>query len=126
MGRLIPLEIKKIEGIIVGEKSFGESSKILDLITKEYGVISLLSKGSKRLKSTLRSVSQMFTYAEFEISYKKDKLSTLISADIIDNLYNIKSDIYCSFAIWSIWINFIKCICQYCDFIICVYKFKIV
>ncbi len=93
MGRLIPLEIKKIEGIIVGEKSFGESSKILDLITKEYGVISLLSKGSKRLKSTLRSVSQMFTYAEFEISYKKDKLSTLISADIIDNLYNIKSDI---------------------------------
>ena len=72
---MIDLEIKTIEGVIIGEKSFGETSKILDIITKEYGIIGVLSKGSKRLKSPLRSVSQRFTYASFEISYKEEKLS---------------------------------------------------
>ena len=90
---MIDLEIKTIEGVIIGEKSFGETSKILDIITKEYGIIGVLSKGSKRLKSPLRSVSQRFTYASFEISYKEEKLSTLISADIINPLTNIKKDI---------------------------------
>lgn len=93
MGRLISLEIKTIEGIIVGEKPYGESSKIVDILTKEYGVIGVLAKGAKRLKSNLRSVSSNFTYAYFQISYKEDKLSTLISADIINPLSNIKKSI---------------------------------
>lgn len=90
---MIPLEIKKIEGFVINERSYGETSKILDIITKECGVIGVLSKGAKRLKSPLRSISQRFTYANFEVSYKKDKLSTLISADIINPLNNIKKDI---------------------------------
>ncbi len=90
---MIPLEIKRIEGFVINERSYGETSKILDIITKEYGVIGVLSKGAKRLKSPLRSISQRFTYADFEISYKKDKLSTLISADVINSLNNIKKDI---------------------------------
>lgn len=92
-GRLILLEIKKVEGIIATERPYGETSKILDILTKDMGVISVISKGAKRLKSNLRSVSELFTYASFEISYKKDKLSALISADIIDPLNNIKKDI---------------------------------
>lgn len=87
------MEIKKIEGIIISEKPYGESSKILNIITKDYGVISALAKGAKRLKSNLRSVSERFTYAEFNLSYKEDKLSTLISADIIKPFNNIKKDI---------------------------------
>ncbi len=90
---MISLEIKKIEGIIIGEKPYGESSKILKVITKDYGVIGLLAKGAKRMKSNLRSVSERFCYAIFQISYKEDKLSTLISADVINPLKNIKSDI---------------------------------
>lgn len=87
------LEIEKVEGIIIKEKSYGESSKILDIITKEYGIVGVLSKGCKKLKSNLRSASMVFTYAYFNISYKEDKLSTLIDAEIIDNLSNIKKDI---------------------------------
>ena len=87
------MEYQRISGIIVGEKPYKESSKIVDILTKQYGVIGVMAKGAKRLKSNLRSVSQMFTYADFIISYKKDGLSTLVSADIIDNLSMIKSDI---------------------------------
>lgn len=87
------MEIKKVEGVIISEKPYGETSKILNIITKEKGLIGVLSKGSKRIKSDLRSVSERFTYASFELSYKEDKLSTLISADIINPISNIKKDI---------------------------------
>ena len=85
--------ITKVEGIVISEISYSESSKILNVITKEYGVIGILSKGCKSLKSALRSVSTKLTYGYFNIHYKKDKLSTLISVDVIDNLKNIKTDL---------------------------------
>lgn len=90
---MIPLEIKTIEGIIVDEKPYGETSKIISIITRDYGILGVLAKGCKKIKSNLRSVSQRFTYANFEISYKEGKLSTLISADVINPLINIKKDI---------------------------------
>lgn len=87
------MELKKIEGIIISEKPYGETSKILNILTKNYGIISVMSKGCKKVKSNLRSISIIFTYALFEISYKKDKISTLINADIINPLNTIKKDI---------------------------------
>lgn len=87
------MEITRVNGIIIREKPYKESSKLLNVITKEYGVISLIAKGSKRLKSNLRSITSKLTYAEFQINYKEGKLSNLICADIINPLFNIKSDL---------------------------------
>ncbi len=87
------MEIIEVEGIIIDEKPYGETSKILNIITKDKGLIGVLSKGAKRLKSPLRSVSERFCYANFNISYKEDKISILIGADVINPLRNIKKDI---------------------------------
>jgi len=90
-----------VEGIIIKERDYGESSKILELFTKKYGIISLISKGSKKLKSNLSGVSSNLTYGVFTIYYKKDKLSTLTNVDIISNLNTVKKDIlkitYCTY-----------------------------
>lgn len=83
----------ELEGIVIDEKPYGESSKILNIITKEKGIVGVLAKGAKRLKSPLRSISERFCYANFNISYKEDKLSILIGADVINTLRNIKTDI---------------------------------
>lgn len=85
--------IKELEGIVLNTKDYKESSKILDVFTKEYGVIGIISKGCKSLKSNLRSVSDKFIYAKFNIYYKKDKLSILNEASIINNFNIIKKDI---------------------------------
>ena len=50
--------LKDVEGIILKERDYGESSKILDVFTKEYGLIGILSKGSKKMKSTLSANSK--------------------------------------------------------------------
>ena len=92
-----------IEGIIINTKNYGDTSKIVDILTKEHGIIGVMAKGCKSLKSNLRSVTDKLTYAKFTIYYKKDKLSLLSEASIINNFSNIKKDIekisYASFLI---------------------------
>lgn len=87
------MEVVKIKGIVINEKPYGETSKILFIITKEFGVISVLSKGCKRLKNKLRNCSSIFCYANFDIVYKENKLSILVDGEILNNFNNIKKDI---------------------------------
>ena len=82
-----------VEGIVINTKNYGDTSKIIDIFTKEYGIIGVMAKGCKSLKSNLRSVTDKLTYANFTIYYKKDKLSLLSEASIINNFSNIKKDI---------------------------------
>ena len=82
-----------VEGIIINVKNYGDTSKIIDILTKEYGIINVIAKGCKSLKSNLRSVTDKLTYGIFTIYYKKDKLSILSEASIINNFSNIKKDI---------------------------------
>lgn len=67
----------EVEGIILKETLYGETSKILQVLTKEFGLISIISKGASSYKSNLRFLSLPFLYGKFLINYKKDKLSTL-------------------------------------------------
>lgn len=85
--------IEKIEGIIISEKDYSETSKILNIITKNHGIIGVIAKGCKSLKSELRSVTGKLTYGYFNLYYKSGKLSPLISVDVIDSFRAIKSDI---------------------------------
>lgn len=85
--------IEKVEGIVLSVQDYGETSKILNVITKKYGIIGIIAKGCKNIKSNLRSCTDKLTYGYFNIYYKKDKLSTLSSVDVINNFKEIRKDI---------------------------------
>lgn len=87
------MKLIKVEGLVIKDMDFKESSKILTILTKEYGLISVISKGCKQLKSKLRGVSNKLVYGNFDISYKENGLSTLISVDVINPFTNILMDI---------------------------------
>lgn len=95
--------IENVEGIVLNEKPYGETSKIINVLTKEYGIIGLIAKGCRSMKSPLRSVTGKLTYGTFTIYYKKDKLSLLSEVNVINNFNEIKKDItnisYASFLI---------------------------
>lgn len=95
--------LETVEGIIVSEKPYGETSKIIQCLTKKYGIIGIIAKGSRSLKSDLRSVTNKLIYGNFNIYYKKDKLSNLVSVDVINSFKNIMKDLtkisYASFLI---------------------------
>ena len=85
--------IQKIRGIVISETPYGDTSKIINLATKEYGIIGVMCKGAKGMKSKLRAVTTRFTYGDFHMYYKEGKLSTLIAVDVVNNLTNLKTDI---------------------------------
>ncbi len=85
--------IREFEGIVVSETPYSESSKIINILTKDAGIVGIMAKGAKRIKSPLRVATEKFTLGTFNVYYHKDKLSTLVSADISNPLRNIKSDI---------------------------------
>lgn len=85
--------VEEVEGIILNITPYGETSKILNVYTREYGIIGIMAKGAMSIKSKLRSSTNRLTYAKFNIYYKKDKLSLLSSVDVISMFKNIQSDI---------------------------------
>ena len=56
------MKIVDTKGIILKEVNYSDSSKILKVLTEEYGLISILSKGCRNLKSKLRGVSRKLLY----------------------------------------------------------------
>lgn len=84
--------LKKIKGIVISEVAYKDSSKILNIICDE-GIIGVISKGCKNVKSSLRVVSNKLTYGEFVIYYNDSKLSTLKEGNVIDNFNLIKTDL---------------------------------
>jgi len=83
----------ELEGFILSETPYGESSKIINVLTKEKGLIGIMCKGAKKIKSPLRACTQTFTYGVFNLYYKENKLSSLVSVDIINPLKNIRTDL---------------------------------
>ena len=84
---------KKIEGIVVSEVDYKESSKIINILIPEYGIIGVIARGTKRVNSILKSVATKMTYGYFHVKYSENGLSTLIEVDVIDMFKNIKKDI---------------------------------
>ena len=78
----------KVKGIVLTETSYSETSKILNVLTDEYGLIGIISKGCKNLKNKLRGVSNKMNYCEYTINYKENGLSTLIEGDTINSFKN--------------------------------------
>ena len=87
------MKIVDVDGIVLQDTNYSESSKILNVLTKEYGLIGVMSKGSRNVKSKLRAVSRKLIYGTFHIYYKENGLSTLIGVDIKNSYTNILSDL---------------------------------
>ncbi len=87
------MKIEEVEGIILSETNYSESSKILNILTKEHNIIGVISKGCRNIKSKLRAVSRKLVYGKFHIYYKENGLSTLISVDIINSFHHILTDL---------------------------------
>ena len=84
--------LREVEGIIINETSYRETSKIINVLTKE-GIIGIVCKGAKSVKSPFRRFTMSLTYGKFIIYYKENSLSTLKGVDVIDNFSTIKRDI---------------------------------
>ena len=87
------MKIESIEGIIISDTNYSESSKILNVLTKEHGLIGVMSKGCRNMKSKLRGVSRKLVHGTFHIYYKPNGVSTLIGVDVKNSFSKITMDL---------------------------------
>lgn len=85
---------KKIEGIVISTVDYKESSKIINIFTKEDGIIGVLAKGCKKFKNHERINTTVLSYGIFYLKSKNNGVSTLTEVDIIDYFKEIRKDIF--------------------------------
>jgi DNA repair protein RecO len=59
-------EMHILEGFVLDSNDFGESGRILKILTKEYGVMSVVATGVRELKSKMRGSMDVLQLVTFE------------------------------------------------------------
>lgn len=80
-----------IRAIVLKEISLKEEDKIVVVFSRELGKLSLYLKGARKTKSRFLASSQLLTLSDFDI-YKKENLSTVSKAEVVDSFLEIRKD----------------------------------
>lgn len=95
------MKIVDVKGLALSETNYSDSSKILNVLTEEYGLVGIISKGCRALKSKLRGSSRKLIYGTYHFYYKENGLSTLISVDVINDypqtMKSLESVVYATY-----------------------------
>ena len=86
----------KTEGIVTKEVKFGETSRIITLVTKDFGKISAIANNVRTGKSKLLSGLSLFSYSEFvlyESKKKKESLYRINEINVIEHFKSIRESI---------------------------------
>lgn len=75
--------IRKTSGYILRAINYGDTSRILTILSRDAGKISLIAKGARRPKSPFGASLELLTLGEF-VYYDKEGLKILSQASIID------------------------------------------
>lgn len=82
----------KSEGIVLRETEYNEADKLLTVLTKDYGRLTLKARGVRRSKSPLKSACQLLTYSEFTWQDYRGK-ATLTEAESLEQFRQLRDDI---------------------------------
>lgn len=82
----------KSRGIVIKEVYIGEADKIINILLKDYGKLSVTAKRSRHPKSKLLAGTSLFTYSEF-IIFPGKKHFILEDAEPIESYYSIRNEL---------------------------------
>jgi DNA repair protein RecO (recombination protein O) len=94
--------LNRIEGIVLKTRDYGETNKIVTLLSRESGKITAMARGAKKPASRLAAVTQPFTYGTFLIQQGKG-MGTMQQGEPLESMRHIREDIeataYASFVV---------------------------
>ena len=78
-----------LNGIVLRATDYRESDRILNILTKERGLIAVTARGCRKPNSKLAAYASQFTYGEAEVSERVGKLM-LSNAAVLESFYSIR------------------------------------
>lgn len=91
-------------GLIIGVKNNGDSNRIIEVLTADYGSVYVLASGARRLSSRFLSLTNIFTLVTLECDERGD-LKLLRDGKCLGGFRNIETDL----EKFSVAANVIKC-----------------
>ncbi len=79
----------RVEGIVIRSMDYGESNKIVTLLTQSHGKVGVLVRGAKKVRSKHSSLAQLFTHGDFSF-FKSSGLGTLNHGEIINSHHKLR------------------------------------
>ncbi|WP_077625030.1 DNA repair protein RecO [Sediminibacillus massiliensis] len=83
---------EKVEGVILRTRDYGETHKIVTILTKQFGKISAIARGAKKPKSRMAAVTQPFIHGQFLLQLGSG-LGSLQQGEVLASLRPIREDI---------------------------------
>ncbi|MDD6643984.1 MAG: DNA repair protein RecO [Firmicutes bacterium] len=83
---------EKTEGIVLRETEYKDSDKLLTVLTREHGKLTLRARGVKSGRSRSKAACQLLTYSEFTVSEKQGKY-TITEAVVKEMFPELREDI---------------------------------
>ncbi len=80
------------DALVIREVPFGESDKLLTLLTAEYGRVGVMAKGARSMRNKLMTASQLFSWGNYEI-YTKGDYHWLREAALIEPFFGLRADL---------------------------------
>ncbi len=84
----------KIEGIVLKRKNFGEADRVLTVLSKEYGKISIKAPGVRRIPSRRSSHVELLNLSQLTLyGNSKAFMPIVIEAQTLEDFSQVKSDL---------------------------------
>jgi DNA repair protein RecO (recombination protein O) len=83
----------KAEAVVIRSMDYGEGNKIITLYTKQWGKVSVMARGAKKMKSRHSAITQLFTYGEYTY-YKTGSMGNLNYGEIINSHHLLHENIH--------------------------------
>lgn len=80
------------EGIVLSRKNYGEADRMLTVLSKDFGKVSLLAKGIRKIKSRKRGHLEIFTHIKFSAA-SGHGFDILTEAETINDFSKIRTNL---------------------------------
>ena len=80
------------EGIVLARRNYSEADRILSILSKDFGKISMIAKGVRKPTSRKRGHIEVFSQIKFQ-GRRGGTLDMMTEAETMDNFTGIRSDL---------------------------------
>ena len=82
----------KTAGLVLREVEINEADKLLDILTRDHGLVTAKARGVRRSRSPIKSACQLLAYSELNLFEYRDKL-TVQEAEPIEQFRELRDEL---------------------------------
>jgi DNA repair protein RecO (recombination protein O) len=86
------MAVYRSKGIVLRSIRYGEADRILDLYTRDSGLVSAIAKGIRRTRSRFGARLEPFSCVDF-VAYHGRTLDTITQAEVLRSFHNVREDL---------------------------------